>query len=70
VRIRVQDAADIEGLVAFFEERDCVAEQIGPNTIEVSRLSSVRHDHTHTELDLFLRAWQEAHPEAWAELVK
>jgi len=70
VRIRVQDAADIDGLVAFLEERDYVAEQIGPNTIEVSRLSSVRHDHTRLELDLFLRAWHTAHPEANAEFVE
>jgi hypothetical protein len=70
VKIRVQNAAHIDGLVAFFEERDCVAEQVGPNTIEVSRLSSVRHDQTRLELDLFLRAWQEAHPDAWAEFVE
>jgi hypothetical protein len=70
VRIRVQDAADIDGLVAFLEERDYVAEQIGPNTMEVSRLSSVRHDHIGLELDLFLRAWQKAHPEAHAEFVE
>ena len=44
MKIRVQDAADIDGLVAFFEERDCVTEQIGPNTIEVSRLSSIRRN--------------------------
>jgi hypothetical protein len=70
VRIRVQDTVHIGDLVAFLEERDCVAEQVGPNTIEVSRLSSVRHDHTQMELDLYLRAWQEAHPEAWAEFVE
>ena len=70
MRIRVQDAAHIGGLVAFLEERDYVAEQIGPNTIEVSRLSSVRHNHVRMELDLFLRAWQTAHPEARAELIE
>jgi hypothetical protein len=70
VRIRVRDAADIDGLVAFLEARDYVAEPIGPNTIEVSRLSSVRHDHLRMELDLFLRAWHSAHPEAHAELVE
>jgi hypothetical protein len=70
VRIRVQDAADIDGLVAFFEERDYVAEQIGPNRIEVSRPSSVRHDHLQMELDLILRAWQAAHPKARAEFVE
>ncbi len=69
MRIRVQDAADIDGLVAFLEARDYVAERIGPNTIEVLRLSSVRHDHIRMELDLFLRAWQAAHPEAHAEFV-
>jgi hypothetical protein len=70
VKIRVQNAADLDGLVAFLEERDYVAERVGPNTIEVSRLSSVRHDHVRLELDLFLRAWQRAHPEAHAELVE
>ena len=70
MRIRVHDAADIDRLVAFLEGRECVAEQVGPNTIEVSRLSSVRHDQTRLDLDLLLRAWQEAHPDAWAEFVE
>lgn len=70
MRIRVHDAADLHGLVAFLEERDYVAEQIGPNTIEVSRLSSMRHDHVRMELDLFLEAWHQAHPEAQAEFVE
>jgi hypothetical protein len=70
VRTRVQDAADIDGLVVFLEERDYVAEPIGPNTIEVYRLSSVRHDHVPMELDLFLRAWRTGHPESHAEFVE
>jgi hypothetical protein len=70
VKIRVHDAADLNGLIAFLEERDYVAEQVGPNTIEVSRLSSVRHDHVRMELDLFLQAWHVAHPEAHAEFVE
>jgi hypothetical protein len=70
VKIRVHDAADLNGLIAFLEERDYVAEQVGPNMIEVSRLSSVRHDHVRMELDLFLKAWHVAHPEAHAEFVE
>ena len=70
MKIRVHDAADLNGLIAFLKERDYVAEQVGPNTIEVSRLSSVRHDHVRTELDLFLKAWHIAHPEARAEFVE
>jgi hypothetical protein len=70
VKIRVHDAADLNGLIAFLKQRDYVAEQVGPNTIEVSRLSSVRHDHVRVELELFLRAWHEAHPETHAEFVE
>jgi hypothetical protein len=70
VKIRVQDAADLNGLIAYLTERDYVAEQVGPNTIEVSRLSSVRHDHVRMELDLFLKAWHVAQPEAHAEFVE
>jgi hypothetical protein len=70
MRIRIQEAADLPHLVAFLEERDYVAEQVAPNTIEVSRLSSVRHNHVRMELDLHLRAWHAAHPEAHAEFVE
>jgi hypothetical protein len=70
MRIRVQDAADLAGLIAFLEEHEYVAEQIAPNTVEVSRPSSVRHDHLRMELDLFLEAWHAANPEAGAELVE
>jgi hypothetical protein len=70
MRIRVHDATDLAGLVAFLKERDYVADEVGPNTVEVSRLSSVRHDHVHMELDLFLQAWHAAHPEAHAEFVE
>ena len=70
MRIRVQEAADLPGLVAFLRERAYVADEVGPNTVEVSRLSSVRHDHVRMELDLFLAAWHAAHPEAHAEFVE
>jgi hypothetical protein len=70
MRIRVREAADVDGLVAFLEERDFVAERVGPNTVEVSRLSSIRHDHVRLELELFLKAWHAAHPDAQAEFVE
>ena len=70
MRIRVQEAADLPGLVAFLREREYMADEIGPNTIEVYRLSSVRHNRVRRELDLYLRAWHAAHPEANAEFVE
>jgi hypothetical protein len=70
MKIRVQQGADLDGLVAFLEERDYVAEQVGPNTVEVSRLSSVRHNHSRVELDSFLEAWHAENPDARAEFVE
>lgn len=70
MRIRVQEAADLGSLVAFLRRREYVAEQVGPNTVEVSRPSSVRHDHIRVELDMFLEEWHAAHPEAEAEFVE
>jgi hypothetical protein len=70
MRIRVHDAKDLADLVAFLRERDYVAEEVAPNTIEVSRLSSVRHNHVQIELEVFLEAWHAAHPGARAEFVE
>lgn len=70
MRIRVREAADVGGLIAFLREREYVAEQVGPNTVEVSRPSSVRHDHIRVELEVFLEAWHAARPGAHAELVE
>jgi hypothetical protein len=70
MRIRVHEAGDLNSLVAFLKERDYLADEIGPNTIEVSRVSSVRHDLIRMELDLLLEAWRAAHPERRAEFVE
>ena len=70
MKIRVQDPSDLAGLVDFLQRRDYVAQAVGPNTIEVSRLASVRHDLNRPELDLFLEAWRTANPEAQARFVE
>ena len=55
MKIRVQDPSDLSSLIVFLRRQDYVAEQVAPNTIEVSRLSSVRHGRVRMELDLFLK---------------
>jgi hypothetical protein len=70
MKIRVSEAADVGGLIAFLQEREYVAEQVGPNTVEVSRPSSLRHDHIRVELEVFLEAWHAARPGAHAEFVE
>jgi hypothetical protein len=69
MRIRVHNAADLPDLVAFLEERECVAEPVGPNTIEASQIASLRHNHVRMEFDLHLQAWLAAHPESQAEIL-
>jgi hypothetical protein len=69
VKILLSDAAFLDELVAYLAREGCIVEQIGPNLVEVSRLSSVRHDHARMELDLFLQAWRAAHPEAEVRLL-
>ena len=70
MKIRVQDSADLDGLVAVLAERDYVADRVAPNTIEVSRPSSVRHDHVLLELQQYLAAWHASNPEAAAEFIE
>jgi hypothetical protein len=62
MKILLSDAAMLADLVDYLTAEGCVVEQVGPNLIEASRLSSVRHDQARLELDLFLRAWQQKNP--------
>ena len=69
VKILLSDAAYLDELIAYLVREGCIVEQVGPNLIEVSRLSSVRHDQARMELDLYLQAWRAVHPEAEVKLV-
>jgi hypothetical protein len=62
MKILLSDAALLDDLLDYLTAEGCVVEQVGPNLVEASRLSSVRHDQARLELDLFLRAWQQTHP--------
>ena len=70
MKILLSDAAFLDELVAYLVREGCIVEQIGPNLVEVSRLSSVRHDQARMELDLFLEAWRAARPHADVRLLE
>lgn len=70
MKILLSDAAFLDELVAYLVREGCIVEQIGPNLVEVSRLSSVRHDQARMELDLFLEAWRAARPNADVRLLE
>jgi hypothetical protein len=70
VKILLSDAVFLDELVAYLVREGCIVEQVGPNLVEVSRLSSVRHDQARMELDLYLQAWRAAHPDADVRLLE
>jgi len=69
VKILLSDAAYLDDLIAYLFTVGCIVEQVGPNLVEVSRLSSIRHDQARMELDLFLEAWKASHPEVAVRLL-
>jgi hypothetical protein len=69
VKILLSDPAYLDDLIAYLFSVGCIVEQIGPNLIEVSRLSSIRHDQARMEIDRFLRAWKTSHPGVQVRLV-
>ena len=69
VKILLSNADYLDELIAYLDSEGCIIEQVGPNLVEVSRLSSVRHDQARFELDLFLQAWRASHPEAVVRLL-
>ena len=69
VKILVSDADYLDELVAYLFAVGCIVEQVGPNLVEVSRLSSIRHDQARKEIDLFLEAWKASHPKVAVRLL-
>ena len=69
VKILLTDADLLDALIEYLVAQGCVVEQVGPNLVEASRLSSVRHDQARVELALYLQAWRAAHPGADVRLV-
>jgi hypothetical protein len=69
LKILLSEAALLNDLAEYLAAEGCIVEQVGPNLVEASRLSSVRHDQARLELDLFLQAWRAAHPEAEVRLL-
>ena len=62
MKILLSDAAYLDELIAYLFNVGFIVEQIGPNLVEVSRLSSIRHDQARMEIDLFLEAWKTSAP--------
>ena len=69
VKILLSDAAYLDDLIAYLFTVDCIVQKVGPNLVEVSRLSSIRHDQARMEIEVFLEAWKSSHPEVAVRLL-
>ena len=62
MQIYVSDPSLVPSLLAFLRERvHVIADQIGPNEVEVSQLGSMSTRKRRLELDLMLQLWRAAH---------
>ena len=62
MRIHLSDPELVPSLLAFLRERvHAVAEQVGPDEIEVSLLGSKSAPERRLELDLLLQVWRASH---------
>jgi hypothetical protein len=65
MKIHVSDPTLVPSLLAFLQERvHVIADQVGPNEIEVSLLGSMNTAKRRLELDLMLQLWRSANERA------
>ena len=69
MKILLSDAAFLDDLIAYLYSVGCIVDQVGPNLVEVSRLSSIRHNQARVEINVFLEAWKSSHPEVAVRLL-
>jgi hypothetical protein len=58
----------LHDLLDTLRRAECVAEQTGPDTIEVYVPRAPTREQARREVDLFLATWRARYPEAWAEV--
>jgi hypothetical protein len=62
MRIKVSDPSLVDDLLAFLQDKQCVAEQTSADTLAVSLPEARRADAAALELDLYLSVWKTTHP--------
>jgi hypothetical protein len=62
VRIQLSDATLTDELVDFFRRRECRAERVDRDVIEIEAHPTLGREQARMELDLLLRVWASLHP--------
>ena len=68
MRVRIEPAA-VDDLLGFLRRAECRAERVDAETLEVEVPASHGEEQARMEVDLYLKAWQAAHPDVEAELL-
>ena len=66
MRVKLSDPVLVDDLIDFLSRCGCIAQAGDEATVLVSIPKSLREDAAERELDLYLRVWEGAHPEARA----
>jgi len=70
MQIHVSDPALVPSLLDFLRERvHVIADQLGPNEVEVSLLGSMSTPKRRLELDLMLQLWRAANEHVEARIL-
>jgi hypothetical protein len=62
VRVQISDPTLTHDLVDFLRRRECRAERIDQDVIEIEAHPTLSDEKARLELDLLLRVWQSLHP--------
>ncbi len=69
MKIRLDEASSLEDLRDFLRRAGCVAEPVGPDTLEVTVPRAPSREQERREVEIYLAVWRARFPEAGAEFV-
>ena len=69
MKIQLDQAASLEDLCDVLRRAGCVAEPVGPDTLEVTVPRAPSREQERRELEIYLAVWRARFPEARAAFV-
>jgi hypothetical protein len=69
MRVRINDPALLDDLIAYLRSAECVAEPAGRDTVDVGVPRATSDEQGALELGVYLATWRAMHPGAQADVV-
>lgn len=70
MRVRLSDPDLLSDLLDYLRAAECVAEEIGPDELNVIVPRAPSDEQAHREVDIYLRAWQAMNPNVRAAIIE